>query len=340
MQAYLHEGGLLVASSDQRDRAFIASVRELGQQIYPEASWEPLPQDHWIYSLHHKVQGQYPVVEALSSGGRERILLFPNTDVSATLQQRDHRKVQLYHTLTNIYLGASGLQPLPVRLHDVNIKAVHHEPELVPDMLLIEAVHQGDWNPEPRSTNKLLEWMGASRTMKVEQWPLADLDDLKQPAFVWVRGIDQVLLTDQELGALRSFVQSGRGVILFETVHGDGSFCASIEPQLSAALDRTITRAYDAPHLHDEFNADLAEMGGVFFQPQTTRRLGSHDQSHRLRTMALPNPAVKIFFSHEDLSYALLDRPWCNTDGYRTDSARIILHQLMHGKALDEPSNP
>ncbi len=340
MQAYLHEGGLLVASSDQRDLAFITSVRELGQRIYPEASWETLPQDHWIYNLHHKVQGQYPVVEALSAGGRERILLFPSTDVSAALQQRDQHKVQLYHTLTNIYLGASGLQPLPVRLHDVNIKAVHHDPKLVPEILVIEAVHQGDWNPEPRSTNKLLAWMGAPRTIKVEQWPLANLDDLKQQAFVWVRGIDQVLLTDQELGALRSFVQSSRGVILFETVQGDGSFCASIEQQISAALGRTITRAYDAPHLHDEFNADLAEMGGVFFQPQTTQRLGSHDQSHRLRTMALPNPEVKIFFSHEDLSYALLDRPWCNTDGYRTDSARIILHQLMHGKALDEPSNP
>ena len=112
------------------------------------------------------------------------------------------------------------------------------------------------------------------------------------------------------------------------TVHGDGSFCASIEQQLSATFKKTITRACDAPHLHDEFNADLAEMGGVFFQPQTTRRLGSHDQSHRLRTLALPNSAVNIFFSHEDLSYALLDRPWCNTDGYRTDSARIILRQL------------
>ena len=41
-----------------------------------------LPQDHWIYGLHHKVQGQHPVVEALSAGGRERILLFPSTDVA------------------------------------------------------------------------------------------------------------------------------------------------------------------------------------------------------------------------------------------------------------------
>ena len=72
-------------------------------------------------------------------------------------------------------------------------------------------------------------------------------------------------------------------------------------------------------------------MGGVFFQTRTTRRLGSHDQTHRLRTMASHNPEVKIFFSHEDLSYALLDRPWCNTNGYRTDSARIILHQLIYG---------
>ena len=332
MQAYLHDGGLLVASSDQRDRSFLASVRELGKKIYPEASWETLPQDHWIYSLHHKVRGQYPVVEALSPGGRERILLFPNTDVSAALQQRDPHKVQLYQTLTNIYLGASGLQPLPVRLHDVNINAVHHDPEMIPEVLVIEAIHRGDWNPEPSSTNKLLAWMGHSRTIKVEQWPLADLDDLKQQAFVWVRGTDQTILTDQELSALRSFVQSGRGVILFETVHGEGSFCELIEQQLRIELDHPITKACDVPHLHSEFNAKLDEIGGVSFQYRTTRRIGSHDQSHRLRTMALPNSAVKIFFSHEDLSYALLDRPWCNTNGYRTDSARLILHQLMHGK--------
>jgi len=329
MQAYLHEGGLLVASGDHRDRSFIASVRELGRRIYPEASWETLPRDHWIYSLHHKVRGRRPVVEALSAGGRERILLFSSTDVSAVLQQRDHPKIQLYHTLTNIYLGASGLQPLPVRLHDVNIKAVHKHHEMVPEVLVIEAVHQGDWNPEPRSTNKLLDWMGASHTIKVEQWPVADLDDLKQPAFVWVRGIDQALLTKQELNALQSFVHSGRGVILFETVHGEGSFCESIEQQLSIAFKQPITRACATLHPHGEFNGDLTEMEGVFFQPRTTQRLGSYDQSHRLRTMALPNLGVRIFFSHEDLSYALLDRPWCNTDGYRTDSARMILQQLM-----------
>ena len=331
MQDYLDEGGLLVASGDQRDRSFVASIREMGQQIYPEASWETVPQDHWIYTLHQKVQGQRPVVEALSARGRERILLFPSTDVSAALQQRDHHKVQLYHTLTNIYLGASGLQPLPVRLHEVNIEAIHQDHKKVPEVLVIEAVHRGDWNPEPKSTKKLLAWMGPSRTIKVEHWPLANLKDLTQMAFVWVRGVDQALLTKQELNALQCFMKSGRGVILFETVHGEGSFCESIEQQLSTALKQSITRASEAPHLHGEFNADLAKMGGVFFQTRTTRRLGSHDQTHRLRTMASHNPEVKIFFSHEDLSYALLDRPWCNTNGYRTDSARIILHQLIYG---------
>ena len=332
MQAYLQEGGLLVASGDHRDRSFVAEVRELGRQIYPEASWEKVPQDHWIYTLHHKVQGQRPVVESLFTGGRERILLFPSTDVSAALQQREHKKVQLYHTLTNIYLGASGLQPLPVRLHEVQTEATHHDPKMVPEVLLIEAVHQGDWNPEPSSTKKLLAWMGPSHNIKVEQWPLANLGDLRQKAFVWIRGIHHATLTEQELNALQSFVQSGRGVMLFETVHGEGSFCESIELQLSGAFETSITRACDAPHLHKEFNGDLSGMEGVFFQPRTTRRLGSHDQTHRLRTMTLPNPKVKIFFSHEDLSYALLDRTWCNTNGYRTDSARMILHQLIYGR--------
>ena len=331
MQAYLHQGGLLVASGDQRDRSFIASVRELGQQIYPEDSWETVPQDHWIYSLHHKVRGQRPVVEALSSGGRERILLFPSTDVSAALQQRDHQKVQLYHTLNNIYLGASGLQPLPVRLHDVKIEAENKDPQMLPKVLVIEAVHRGDWNPEPTSTKKLSAWMGSSCNIKIEQWPLANLDGLKQKAFVWVRGIHQIDLTDQELQSLQSFVQMGQGVILFETVHGEGSFCQSIEQQLSAVFKQPFTRACDSLDLHAKCNADLSRIRCVSYQPRTTRLLGSHDQSHRIRTLAIPNPEVKIFFSHEDLSFALLNRPWFNTNGYTTDSARMILHHLVHG---------
>ena len=64
---------------------------------------------------------------------------------------------------------------------------------------------------------------------------------------------------------------------------------------------------------------------------KTTRRLGSNDQAHRLRMLELPNSQVKIVFSREDLSYALLDRPWFNTNGYSTKSARIILHRLIYG---------
>lgn len=33
-----------------------------------------------------------------------------------------------------------------------------------------------------------------------------------------------------------------------------------------------------------------------------------------------------------DLSFALLDRPWFNVHGYSTDSARLILRELIHGK--------
>ncbi|MEL6743816.1 MAG: hypothetical protein AAFO67_09500, partial [Planctomycetota bacterium] len=58
---------------------------------------------------------------------------------------------------------------------------------------------------------------------------------------------------------------------------------------------------------------------------------GSHEQTHRLRSMTLANSKVRVFFSREDLSYAVLDRPWFNTNGYSTNSARNILHQLIHG---------
>ena len=331
MRAYLHAGGLLVASGDHRDRSFVASIRELGRRVYPEATWETLPKDHWIYTLHHKILGKPPVVESLSTGGRDRILLFPSTDVSAALQQRDHQKNQLFDTLSNIYLGASGLKPLPVRLHGVKIETKQSHTEMIPELLVIEAVHRGNWNPEPASTNKLLAWMGSPSNIKVEQWPLANLDRLKRKAFVWIRGINTIALTEQELQALRSFFQSGQGVILFETVHGEGLFCQSIEEKLSSVFNQSVTRVSDSPHVFSKFNADLDGTGGVSFQSRTSRRLGSHEQTHRLRTMTLANSKIRVFFSREDLSYAVLDRPWFNTNGYSTNSARNILHQLIHG---------
>jgi|GEM_PF-6142364 len=333
MQTYLQSGGLLVASGDQLDRSFVASIRQFGQRMYPEGTWEVLPEDHWIFSLHHKVRGKIPVVESLSAGGRERILLFPSTDVSAALQQRDHQKKHLFNTLSNIYLGASGLKPLPVRLHGVKIKTEKAPTEAAPELLVIETVHQGDWNPEPVSTEKLLAWMGSSSNIKVEQWALANLNELKRRAFVWIRGINQIDLTDQELNALRLFFQSGQGVILFETVHGEGSFCQSIEAKLSSVFDQSVTRVSDPMNLHDKFNAELNKIGGISFQSRTSRRLGSHEQNHRLRTLPLANSEVKIFFSHEDLSYALLDRPWFSTNGYSTDSARNILNLLIQSSS-------
>lgn len=331
VQSYLHEGGLLVASGDRLDRAFVASVRELGLRIYPEASWEILPKNHWIYSLYHKIRGKLPVVESLSTGGRERILLFPSTDVGAALQQRLHQDGPLYQTLDNIYLGASGLQPLPVRLHGASTETAPSHAMVRPEVLLVEAVHRGIWNPEPTATEKLLAWLGPFSKIKVKQMPLANLGDLKQKAFVWIRGIYHTTLTEQEIKALHQFAKSGRGVLFFETVHGEGSFCESIEQQLSGVFEQTITNAFALPHLHGEFNADLPAFGTVSFQPKTTRRLGSNDQTHRLRTLELPNSQVKIVFSREDLSYALLDRPWFNTNGYSTKSARSILHRLIYG---------
>ncbi len=48
--------------------------------------------------------------------------------------------------------------------------------------------------------------------------------------------------------------------------------------------------------------------------------------------------AASAQFTAESLSddditqaIALLNRPWFNTNGYTTDSARMILHHLVHG---------
>ena len=100
-----------------------------------------------------------------------------------------------------------------LRLHDVNVKAVHHEPDS----------RLGREITEPRSTNKLLEWILPQAT--------TPLDDLKQ------------LVLGPRCGPTKNWVLCGH--LCSRTVdHSSGtvamvSFCASIEINSSPSGEPT-----------------------------------------------------------------------------------------------------
>lgn len=340
IQEYLEHGGLVVAAADQNDRAFSTSIRELGLTLYPEAHWKNLSKDHWIYQLHEPVRGRVPVVESLQAGGRDRILLFPTADVGAILQQRDIRRTDIYRTLANIYFCASGFQKPTVRLHGNVISNKKEKASDTEPVLIIEAIHSGDWNPEPKATEKIASWIDESLDVTVNQMPLANIASLEQPAFVWVRGTSTSILDSEEIQALEHFSVHGDGVLLFEDVHGTGMFCASIEAQISNALGQDVVPAYECKALTEPSFNHIPPVSNVTYQRRTTLRLGSRDRNHRLRTIKIPSKKAQMYFSREDLSHALLNRPWFNTNGYSTESARAILRSLIHASKMKPDTSP
>ncbi len=86
LHRYLSNGGVLIADAAAGRTEFDQAFRKLCQQMFPDASLEPLPADHAIYKAFHQIdqvalnheQGQArPRIEAIMIGERPAVLYSP-----------------------------------------------------------------------------------------------------------------------------------------------------------------------------------------------------------------------------------------------------------------------
>jgi hypothetical protein len=359
--AHIEAGGFVFAVSEGPRREFAQSMEDAGRFLFPTCEWRTLPRDHWAYDLHAPVRGRIEL-RGLSNGVRELMILAPKGDLPGLFQDRAERKTNHLDLMMNVYMYASEFNRPRVRLRapvDVSATARANVPASVDGAAITigRAVYAGNWNPEP-GVDAALEALGAvlAAPIKVVQIPLPKLAEMAPPPrLLVISGVDAVTLSDEECEALLAFARSG-GRVVVETVGGTGAFARELEAQLVGMTgnvvqpirrhpiverDRRAAAVDVQTDAHSDEHSDLQSNAGsddalrttlqVEYRDFTFRHLGERDTTPRLRGMTVAGD-IRIIFSREDLSHALLDRPAWFISGYTTTSARALWRALIDAR--------
>lgn len=332
LRRFLDLGGLLVANPDAGSDRFRASVRALGQRLFPGRSFQRLPADHPLYMDHLPVaEPGRLVIEALSNGVRDVIYLLhadvgfewqaSNPDVHSP-SWRLGANLFTYATERGNLLNRLTL-PLPPPAQTQTIRRLP----------IVRPRHGGLWCPEPLAWEAVRRTVAASGNLELlfspaddaAALPLADL--ARAPVgLAHITGIEPLQLTDEQVAAIRQYVSSG-GTIFIETVGGRGEFALSLERQLAPHFGGVaMPLDVDHPLLTGAGLTGGHDVTRAVYRPFAVLRLSPGNQPRLLAFVDNDRPA--ILFSSEDLSLGTLGvRRW-GILGYESEYARKLMANI------------
>ena len=188
--------------------------------------------------------------------------------------------------------------------------------------------YDGNWNCEPRSWEPLATHLFNAtgkqlvlRELNFHEIASADV------ALVHLSGVEAVTFKESQLEAIGRYVNNG-GTVLVETVGGRGNFSVRTQEQLSAYLQRVSAPLEDSPIITGK---GLLERGGfdnrrVVYRAYSVIRFGLRRPSLAAFKQG-QRPAIIV--SHEDLSLGALGVRHRDINGYRPQSARQLLCNVL-----------
>ena len=356
LKRYLDLGGLLFAVNEGSSRMFAQSIEQAGSLMYPQYEWRTLPRDHWAYSVHFSVRAKRPALRGLSNGVRELIIFAPAGDLAGSFQGRDESRESHFQTAANVYLHTSELsRPRPRLAEHV---AVGDDAGAEGSITVVRAMHGGNYNPEPAALASLAARLADTTDLRIRiiECPLATIDQLSPiPALVFVSGVDGHQFSPAEQDGLRRFVEQAAapaepdaeepagqaqakpprgGLILFETPGGMGRFTESAEAIAEKLFGQPAVPLLRHPILTGEGLVGGTKLTTGDYGAYCAVVFGARETMPRLRGMELDSQ-VRILFSREDLSHALLDRTTWGISGYTSESAAALLGNIIRHAGSD-----
>ncbi len=334
LRDYMMRGGMIVATADAQSRRFGQSVEALATAMFPDARWRKLSADHELFHVVYDVSDPLPEVWGLSNGVREILILLPRGDVGEILQATGgeptgkRSEIAAYHLLSNIVHYASGLEPFPQRLAGYADQKDDARPA-ASTVRITKVRYDGNCDPELAALTHFAQWMHRHNATDVTISEIA-LDELAadaHPRLVVMTGVEAHMLTTRELRAIETYIRAG-GTILVETAGGVGEFSRSVERQLSEQLGARTGPLARHAIVTGKGVRGAGDCRSVAYTPSAALRFGAGEHRPRLRGLALDGD-IRVIFSHEDLTHALLGRPVWGVCGYDTDSARRLLRNIV-----------
>ena len=323
IQHFLQRGGLLLVIDQSQSGEIRKALLESLDGLYPGSSWSTPNSKHWLYTQQHKISGSVLRCSTLESGVRTLVIVARDDDLNCNA--RGKTGVRARYLVRNLYLHASEMHQTNSRLHKkpnatgVTLPRVVH---------LLTIKHDAGSNPEPLAMeyHAQLSKQYFGRTIIIKKIMLEELADSDTKSLVVVRGIQPRSLNTEELTALSLFTQRG-GVVLFETVGGRGGFASDAETTIEHAWNKRAT-VLPRNHFISRTLKATGQLQNIYRPSSLNAGFGTRSATCSLRCLKV-GEQERVFFSNEDLSFALLDQSRSGIHGYTHKTACAILDTLF-----------
>jgi hypothetical protein len=345
LRDYLLGGGLILAEPSDHSEAFCRSMEELVQQMFPASDFpghrlEPLPANHDIYTVIKQTWTRPPRLRGVSDGSRT-IFLLSDEYLSADWQM-DRSDSDAYKLATNLLFYATDLgelegkfasllpatPPVPPRARSLTVARVRH---------VGDASQPRDWDAAAVCWQKLAPYVRHVTGCELKEAPPVTLgkDALDGLQVLHITGRAALKFTADERAVLKKFGESG-GTVLVDPYAGSFAF-ATARAELEAMFGNLHPLKPDHILAEGRFEGGVDLSTGVRFKlaaRQLLRGRGEEPQGQKLFVASVGRrPAV--LFSEFDLVAAAADIPNYRSLGYKPDSARKILGNLLGYLAVD-----
>ncbi len=348
IKRYLDLGGLLVASRSGRGRGFVKSVKALGKRLYPDFAFETPPADGPLSLLINDVgrgrKGYRPSFEVLGNGAR-MLMVLPKGDWSAAFGggrglRRSGRDA--WDVAHNLYALVSDRGELNNRLAvgvmgdgatagDGQKGEEGEENEQTPLWRVARGRYAaGMWDVEPltwEAVGRALAARAGEGHVQVEGVDLSQAGTLDLGTLLHITGVQEAVLTEDEVAGVAAFVNAG-GTVLLETAGGLGDFADAAAGQMGRALGVS-ARWLD---VEDEVMSGEGLAGGLDVRKVMHRRYtaiyGDTPPAPSVGCIRMPEGGRVLVLSR-DVSVGALGCGYFQINGYATKSARGLLGNML-----------
>lgn len=192
----------------------------------------PLAADHPVYNLYGKVRGgpQTSPMWGVSDGTR-LLAVVSRRDLACPWHRRETRTGKLEFQLgVNFFLYATGANSLRMRMRPVFVGRSGKPRHRVKVAWL---AHAGNWSTQPYALACLSEKLTAENRVAIDLTVGAPIeaDKLAAHRLAWMTGSSSFSLTDEQLKALRAYLDGG-GTLFINAVGGSDPFADAAEDML------------------------------------------------------------------------------------------------------------
>lgn len=324
LRRYTALGGMLLINPENRRARDWA--RTLCAQLYPDAPLAALAEDHFLYDGLGRRIARRGMLQAVSNGTRELILVLDD-DLGFRYQSEDDpdREDPHWRLLFNVFCLTTDRGTPRNRLASPFAQLTQAQPGTTVRVGIVRLGEDGPIEPACYALGNTLLAERHGLGIEASEVTLDQVNTDNPLAMLHLMGIHDTQLSAAHLDQLERYVKTG-GTVLVETIGGRGSFAASLGRQIETRLGLQSQRAQGGPLLRGRGELGTRIRRAVYRQ-YTTELVGG-DTRPRLQAIELDGrPAVIL--SNEDLTLGLMHTTYFCTNGYAPETAVDLFANIL-----------